>query len=261
MNYRTCARSTRLQQQRMSNSPCIAHYFVSEQNGLTGSITPEFSVLSTLETIKFFTNELTGPLPNLAGFSDLVEFDVEVNSFTGPAFGDDISDLVKLENYLISGNSLTGSISDAVGSLPSLKKLWMIQNSITGTIPSTIGGATSLESVLVALNRLAGKIPSSMSNLSNLKKLYANNNTLTGEFPDALLESVALEELQVQNNSMSGNLPEFDASSLEVFWIADNDFTGTLPRSLASAPVLSKSTSQREVHLITSSMLVFMPLF
>lgn len=220
-------------------------FLFSAQNELSGSITAEFSVLSTLLEIVFFNNELTGTIPSLTGFTELLVLDLETNEFTGVAFGD-LSSLGKVEKYLISDNSLTGAIPDEIGTMTSLQRLWMLENAISGTIPTSIGGATSLESVFMSNNQITGSIPVSMSALTSLKSFRAHENMLTGPFPAEVASAATFEDIRLFSNKMTGPFPEFDASALTVFWIEDNEFTGTLPGALGSAPLLSKYLFRRD---------------
>lgn len=212
-------------------------------NNLRGTTPPEFSVLSSLEQIHFYSNSLSGSLPDITGFSQLIMFDMELNSFSGLAFprfmDENIADLSSLTDYLISSNRLTGTIPRLIGALTSLKNLWTVANRITGTIPPRILSATNLETVYIGDNRISGTIPNTMGLLKNMRQFYANNNTLTGTIPESFSD-LAFEELRLQGNQLEGPLVELNADVLTDLWLEDNLLSGSIPASLASGSLLGK---------------------
>uniref|UniRef100_A0A2N9ES54 non-specific serine/threonine protein kinase n=1 Tax=Fagus sylvatica TaxID=28930 RepID=A0A2N9ES54_FAGSY len=84
----------------------------------------------------------------------------------------------------------------------------------------------------VAKNNLRGGIPPFIGNLSSLQLLSAAYNVLGGHIPDAL-----------GNNELSGSLPIdlfLTLPHLQWFQIGANQFTGSLPVSLANASELQR---------------------
>jgi len=206
------------------------------ENNMSGQIMPEFSVLSSLKEIHFYNNTLSGLLPNLVGFQDLKTFDVESNNLEGPAFNDELSTLLSIENYMVSENRLSGEIPPSIGTLTTLQNLWITdKNNIRGSIPSTIGNLKNLQTLLLGENSITGSIPSEMGLLVNLKKLYVYKNQMTGTIPNSFAEIIVLEQLRLEHNFFNGTLPELNTGLLQDLRLQDNSFTGTLPETLEYA--------------------------
>jgi len=205
-----------------------------ESNNLNGQIPSEFSLLSNLEDIIFFDNKMSGPLPDISNLKGLKKFDVEKNSFVGPAFSS-LSELLLLESYLLSDNELTGSIPEDIGKLTELKNFWIIDNKISGSIPKDISQAIKLEKLFIGKNDITGTIPPEMDQLVDMTQFFANDNKLTGTVPNSMLNRTMLEQLRIHNNKLNGTFPEINIESLKDLRIHKNEFTGTLPSTLANA--------------------------
>eukprot|EP00245_Coleochaete_scutata_P015281 TRINITY_DN6749_c0_g1_i15.p1 TRINITY_DN6749_c0_g1~~TRINITY_DN6749_c0_g1_i15.p1 ORF type:complete len:141 (+),score=10.90 TRINITY_DN6749_c0_g1_i15:35-457(+) len=67
----------------------------------------------------------------------------------------------------LSGNSLTGSIpeslgTESLGSLTNLSQLYLYSNNLTGSIPNSLGALSNLDVLLLNENKLSGSIPNSL---------------------------------------------------------------------------------------------------
>jgi len=96
-----------------------------------------------MERFTAFDNAVGGPIPDVfMELSNLVLFDVEKNSLSGPAFVD-LSGASSLESYRVSSNLLTGTIPEFSSSC-ALKEVWAASCEIVGSIPASIGACTDL---------------------------------------------------------------------------------------------------------------------
>ena len=57
-------------------------------------------------------------------------------------------------------------------------------NGLTGTIPENIGSSDSLKYLYLDYNFLSGEIPQSLGNLKNIRRLYLHTNQLSGIIPE-----------------------------------------------------------------------------
>ena len=78
---------------------------------ISGTIPPSISILSKLQTLRFYNTKLTGTIPSSLG------------------------SLAQLENLIISVNQLIGTIPSTLGSLSKLSWLLLSSNQLIGTIP------------------------------------------------------------------------------------------------------------------------------
>lgn len=105
---------------------------VLSSNNFTGPIPEEIGSLSTLQILNLDYNSFTGSIPDaIAALSQLLSLDLSYNQLSGvvpPSFGGEET-LMNLENFVISGNMLTGA-------LPALKStalqyLFIDENELT----------------------------------------------------------------------------------------------------------------------------------
>lgn len=119
----------------------------------------------------------------------------------------------KLENLLLSGNELTGSIPWSIGSLSALQRLDLSTNRLSGQIPRELGDLTSLKALGLHHNRLSGPIPWELSGVRTLKRLIVNDNDLTGAVPPEISEMSGLAHINVANNPLD-TLPAIGKSDI-----------------------------------------------
>ena len=109
----------------------------------------------------------------------------------------------------------------------------------------------STQSVLLNLtsNSLSGSIPQSLlthtvdSGNSAAPALYFANNQLSGVFLDTFIQNLPsnMESLQLDltNNLLTGSLPSTCLLTSSIIWYNDNQFTGSIPSSWSSCPLLT----------------------
>nr|GMD90916.1 receptor-like kinase TMK4 [Ipomoea batatas]GME10380.1 receptor-like kinase TMK4 [Ipomoea batatas] len=136
--------------------------------------------------------------------------------------------------------------------------------SVSGTLPSDITRLSSLQTLSVQKNSLAGELPS-FANMSNLQQLYLDNNQFSSvpqdfllglpklqtfsisengnlgpwQIPSYLTASTNLNSFYASNASIFGSIPDFFDSfpNLQNFRLSYNNFTGSLPGSLANSEI------------------------
>ncbi|PRQ48700.1 putative protein kinase RLK-Pelle-LRR-XII-1 family [Rosa chinensis] len=152
-----------------------------QYNVLKGPIPMTIFNMSSLITVTFYGNNLTGRIPDniCQNLSNIQELNLGANQFNGPLpsiFGQ-CKQLLQLNLKL---NSLTGPIpygNQLSGSVPSCLEF------IEGPIPSSFATCLSLELLNLSQNSLSGVIPKSLEALSYLKYLNLSFNRLQGEIP------------------------------------------------------------------------------
>ncbi|KAK9061043.1 hypothetical protein SSX86_018223 [Deinandra increscens subsp. villosa] len=143
--------------------------------------------------------------------------------------------VIRLEN-----NTFKGAIPPQLGNLFRLQKLYLMGNSFEGEVPSSLSNCTRLEDLRLAHNKLVGKLPQQLSSLVNCttySKLVLANNQLHGMIPLSLYNLTSLAVLSFTDNQISGDLPKdigLQLPNLELFQIAGNKFTGTIPFSFSN---------------------------
>ncbi|CAJ1924334.1 unnamed protein product [Sphenostylis stenocarpa] len=87
-------------------------------------------------------------------------------------------------------------------------------------------------------NNFTGGIPTEITQYKYFYELDLSNNKLKGEFPKEVLQSTQLVFLDLRFNSLYGPIPPqlFLMKYLDVIFINNNQFTGTLPDTFASTP-------------------------
>jgi len=180
-------------------------------NGAAGTECTWFGVIcdggqTTVTSIDLNTNNLTGSLPaTLNNLTGLVTFYVNDNQLTGPI--PSLAGLNNLAVFIVYNNQLTGPIPSLAG-LTNLAYFYAYNNQLTGPIPS-LAGLDNLAYFRVNDNQLTGPIPS-LAGLTNLVFFYAYNNQLTGPIPSlAGLDNLAY--FRVNNNQLSGDVPAVPA--------------------------------------------------
>lgn len=99
-------------------------------NGLAGSIPPEFGQLLELRSLSLDDNQLTGNIP------------IEIMSLT------------KMHGLRLHHNYLTGPIPTEISNMTSLLALTLHRNSLTGNIPSSLADLTELNEINLDWNAL-----------------------------------------------------------------------------------------------------------
>ncbi|KAJ6847360.1 LRR receptor-like serine/threonine-protein kinase ERECTA [Iris pallida] len=161
---------------------------------------------------------------NLSGLS----LDGEIS----PAIGD-LKGLISID---LSGNHLSGQIPDEIGDCSSLATLDVSFNNIYGEIPFSISKLKKLENLILKSNCLTGPIPSTLSQIPNLKRLDLAQNKLSGEIPRLIYWNEVLQYLGLRENNLEGTLST-DMCQLTGLWFLDlrnNSLTGNIPDNIGN---------------------------
>ncbi|KAF3619965.1 putative LRR receptor-like serine/threonine-protein kinase [Capsicum annuum] len=113
----------------------------------------------------------------------------------------------------ISAASLKGFLSPNLQFISSLEELILHGNVLIGTIPKEIGLLQNLKVLDLGSNQLTGPIPLELGNLSNIIKLNLESNGLTGKLPSELGKLIYLQELRLDRNKLKGTLPASNGSN------------------------------------------------
>ncbi|QCD91935.1 LRR receptor-like serine/threonine-protein kinase FLS2 [Vigna unguiculata] len=87
-------------------------------------------------------------------------------------------------------------------------------------------------------NNFTGAIPTEITKYEYFFELDLSNNKLKGEFPKEVLQSSQLVFLDLRFNGLYGPIPPqlFNLKYLDVIFINNNQFSGTLPDAFGSTP-------------------------
>ncbi|XWS55416.1 hypothetical protein CRYUN_Cryun10bG0172200 [Craigia yunnanensis] len=170
-------------------------------------------MLSKLETLYLYENQLSGGIPSEIG---------------------NCSSLKMIDFF---GNRFTGEISVTIGRLKELHFLHLRQNALLGEIPATLGNCHQLIILDLAYNRLSGGIPTSFSYLLSLNILNLDRNQLFGSIPTTIGKLSKLYELQLSRNSFNADIPT-ELGQLKnlqsVLDLSCNNLTGQIPPSIGT---------------------------
>ncbi|XP_077229536.1 receptor-like kinase TMK4 [Tasmannia lanceolata] len=210
---------------------------------LSGSLPPDLNKLSSLKSLGFQNNKLSGSLPSLSDLSNLQKIYLDFNDFTSipPNF---FSGLTSLQTFSISQNPSLASwvIPEDLSASIVLTAFYASNANVTGSIPDFFGKLTNLQSIRLSYNNLTGVIPPSFAT-SGIQNLWLNNQhsdaKLSGPI-DVLGSMTQLSQVWLHANSFSGPIPDLSkCTSLFDLQLRDNRLTGVLPNSLFSVPTLA----------------------
>ncbi|XP_058111779.1 LRR receptor-like serine/threonine-protein kinase EFR [Magnolia sinica] len=217
------------------------------QMDLKGLLAPHIANLTFLRHINLRGNKFHGSIPqdigwgipiNITQCSELRRINVGRNSIVGE-IPVELSSLPKLTILYLHSNKLVGSIPP-FGNISSLTKLWLNQNSLHGSIPVDLCQIPNLKVLQVSENKLSGIITSQLYNLLSMRTFNVMNNLFSGRIPpDIGLTLPNLENLYMAGNQFTGPIPRSlgNASRLEILDLPDNKFInlkGGLPESVAN---------------------------
>ncbi|RHN41172.1 putative protein kinase RLK-Pelle-LRR-XII-1 family [Medicago truncatula] len=218
--------------------------------------------MTNLQYLHLDHNNFVGNIPSsIFNSSNLIQFQLSVNAFSGTLPNIDFGDLVLLELFHIYNNNLTIEDSHqfftSLTNCRHLKYLDLSGNHVLPNLPKSIGNITS-EFFRAQSCGIEGNIPVEVGNMSNLLllSLYDNNinepiphslkgleklqvlslayNALKGSFIDELCLIKSLGELYLENNKLSGVLPTCSGNmtSLRKLNVGSNNLNSKIPTSL-----------------------------
>ncbi|KAL9399605.1 hypothetical protein Peur_008566 [Populus x canadensis] len=112
--------------------------------------------------------------------------------------------------------SLSGTLSGAIGNLTNLRQVLLQNNNISGQIPPELGILSKLQTLDLSNNRFSSVVPDSLGQLNSLQYLRLNNNSLSGPFPVSVAKISQLVFLDLSYNNLSGPVPKSPARTFNV---------------------------------------------
>ncbi|KAG5244952.1 receptor protein kinase [Salix suchowensis] len=181
---------------------------------LSGTLPPEISTLSELQSLTFQDNQLSGAIPSLANLTNLQTILLNTNNFTSisPGF---LQGLTSLQTLSVGGNvnlspwQLTADLAQCANvfeSLPSLQNLRLSYNNFTGALPPSFANS-GIQNLWLnnQQNGLTGSIEV-IGSMTQLAQVWLHKNEFTGPIPD-LTECKSIFDLQLRDNQLSGIVP------------------------------------------------------
>ncbi|KAM0029539.1 putative protein kinase RLK-Pelle-LRR-XI-1 family [Helianthus debilis subsp. tardiflorus] len=202
--------------------------------GVVGSIPEQIGLLSNLNFLSLWGNQLTGNLPvSLTNLTHLEVLDLGGNNFSGN-IPDSFTNLIRLKYLYISGNSFSGEFPALLTNLIHLEELDLSRNNFSGELPVSLTNLTHLKYLTLSRNNFSGNLPVWLTKLSHLEYLYLSYNNFSGELPVSLANLTHLEYLYLSNNKLTGPIPPSYGSmlSLRVLDLSTNQLNGSIPNQI-----------------------------
>ncbi|KAH6791347.1 Leucine-rich receptor-like protein kinase family protein [Perilla frutescens var. frutescens] len=227
---------------RVSCSASFTSLDLSE-NTISGPISdiPALAACPALSFLNLSKNSMD-PLPRepprAAVLPPLQILDLSYNNISGDNVVSWLlsSAFPELQHLSLKGNKVAGSLPEF--NFKNLSHLDLSINNISTNFPK-IGDCSSLEHLDLSSNKIFGDVGSSLSLCGKLTFLNLTNNVLTGTVP--ALPAGSLRYLYLQENDFQGAVPTFLSdlcTTLVEMDLSYNNFTGSLPESLAACSVL-----------------------
>ncbi|CAK7340909.1 unnamed protein product [Dovyalis caffra] len=208
--------------------------------GLSGTLPPEISTVSELESLAVQDNSLSGDLPSLANLTNLQTVFLDSNNFTSipPGF---FQGLTSLQTLSIGSNANLApwQLPTDLAQCTSLTTLTANECNLFGSIPDVFGSLPSLQNLRLSYNNLTGVLPPSFAN-SGIQNLWVNNqqNGLIGSI-EVIGSMTQLSQVWLHKNQFTGPIPDLkECKSIFDLQLRDNQLTGMVPASLVSLPNL-----------------------
>ncbi|KAG1355070.1 receptor-like protein EIX1 [Cocos nucifera] len=213
-------------------------------------------LFSQINYLDMSNNRITGSVPDLTDFINLLYFNLSSNYFEGPLpiFYSPNMKIVDLSN-----NSFSGVIHPSIGkSMPHSDYLSLSTNNLSGGIPLSLCqlGCMVLD---LSKNLLSDELPNCWNHSSRITVMDFSSNSLFGSIPPSICSLPYLESLHLSNNNLSGELPLSmkGCRSLVTLDLGLNGLTGAIPtwigESLLSLKIL-RLRSNRLVGNIPSNL-------
>ncbi|KAJ6413838.1 hypothetical protein OIU84_006612 [Salix udensis] len=207
---------------------------------LSGTLPPEISTLSELQSLTFQDNQLSGAIPSLANLTKLQTILLNTNNFTSisPGFLQGLTSLQTLsvgDNVNLSPWQLTADLAQCA----SLTTLTANECNLFGSIPDVFESLPSLQNLRLSYNNFTGALPPSFAN-SGIQNLWLNNqqNGLTGSI-EVIGSMTQLAQVWLHKNEFTGPIPDLTGcKSIFDLQLRDNQLSGIVPASLVSLPKL-----------------------
>nr|GEX79469.1 protein STRUBBELIG-receptor family 8 [Tanacetum cinerariifolium] len=158
----------------------------------------------------------------------------EVDNYSGRIVGDDSQRKLPKEDVDVSENNIHDALPYQLP--PNLTSLNLANNKLNGNIPYSIALMYNLNYMNLSRNVIAQNIGDIFNNLTGLTTLDLSNNNLTGDLPNSLSSLSNISTFHVQNNHLTGTLNSLAGLPLNDVNIANNRFSGWIPKELLFVP-------------------------
>ena len=219
----------------MSNKNYVVEIYLASNN-LRGALEPFIWNLTKLSKLNLQGNELTGLLTDflpqkVLPIQSLV---LKRTKIFGPVPWKTLAGYENLTMLEIGHTKLNGTIDKEIGNLFCLQVLTIEATKIRGRLPTSIKQLTNLYAIDFSFLQLKGSLNLFYA-MSKLKFALLENNELTGQLPyDFASRFKKLELFEIAHNQLSGTLPknvQFPPS-LKVIDIRRNGLQGEIPTSM-----------------------------
>ncbi|MED6111328.1 hypothetical protein PIB30_051366, partial [Stylosanthes scabra] len=189
-------------------------------------------------------NSLTGPLPSLAGLSNLREVVLSDNNFTSIPHGC-FQDLYSLERLSLYSNANLSpwTFPAYLTGFSGLVKLNLADTNLMGILPDIFASFPDLLILNLYGNSLTGLLPKSFVQLINLQYLNLGDQEhggLSGTI-EFLSSMTRLDSASLERNSFQGPIPDLsNCTYLQDLILGDNRLTGEVPPSLMNLSMLEE---------------------
>eukprot|EP01024_Parvocaulis_polyphysoides_P071939 TRINITY_DN9016_c0_g1_i1.p1 TRINITY_DN9016_c0_g1~~TRINITY_DN9016_c0_g1_i1.p1 ORF type:complete len:382 (-),score=46.37 TRINITY_DN9016_c0_g1_i1:344-1489(-) len=155
------------------------------KRGISGTVSPELSILKDLEVFSILENKFTGTLPvELSTWRKVVYFYFHTNQFTG-TLPSEYSTFDNVEFFAVSINpSLGGALPVEYSAWKKLKNNWFNQAAFTGTLHPEYSAWEDLRWGLFHRSQYSGTIPLEYSTWTKSTQIRFHDNSFSGVVPN-----------------------------------------------------------------------------
>lgn len=205
-------------------------YIAFNGNCLYGTIPPEMGSMPNLLSLELQGNGFSGPIPTELNNADKLQLLNVAMQYQYP-YQCRASDGRVVNTIFAKGNPENGynwglmgnTLGDNVNKWKSMKGLHLFDNSITGTMSSALGDLKYLVFLRAHNNAIQGVIPDAVTKLQSLREMYLHQNGIFGDFPPDIGLMEDLEDIRVHENEMWGPLPDsfWNLRKMKKIWLQD----------------------------------------
>ncbi|KAH9648751.1 hypothetical protein KPL70_025719 [Citrus sinensis] len=220
---------------------CSLNRLCLPYNKLSGELSEMIQNLSggctmnSLEGVCLEGNDITGPLPDLGGFSSLKILILGENRLNG-TIDKSLSQLLKLESLSLGRNSFTGIISETFFSnMSHLQMLYLNDNSLTLKLSHDWVPPFQLKSLSLASCKMGPHFPKWLETQNQLISLDVSNNGISDAVPDWFWDlSIELVFLNLSNNHIRGSEHEYKSTLglVKCLDLSSNKLHGAIPEEI-----------------------------
>jgi Leucine-rich repeat (LRR) protein len=205
----------------------FALIFCLAKNELLGTLPTGIRLLTKLETLRLYDNDIEFFKPSVSDITRLVDLrilDLSGNTLDGSIPTSLFENLKNLTSLHLEYMGITGSISSNIDNLSSLELLSLEGNLLNDTIPSEIFLLKNLRQLIFYDNELSGTLSSAVGSLLNLTKLSLRRNCFDGTVPHTISELKELKDLDLCFNKFDLGFENITDSSQNMTSICDLDW-------------------------------------